>query len=348
MFFVADPGVVQEVACLRPLPRIVLQTPIDEVAALWRHLTRYIRSLSVRQLPLQRHMHVAFAVEADAPRVLPREHLDDEAAKRPNVRPLPHLLHMRLWRHPSRGAVDERVDTVEAGRQICRLLRLLEQHGVTHVAQLYFFAVLAHEHVRAFQVPMHEIILVQVEQRAQHLLCVHARVFLADFSVLAAHLCHALVHVLQVDTQHVVFYYLRIVILDDVLVVELFVPLDLLLNSFHFLLVETQVRVHQFDHFDGESFPCVDIERLVDLACGTSAQRIPHLPLYHLPVELLARSGRLQSFLSKGRLEQHVSGIGAEKVVLLFQRLLLFHKRKEGSHLLRLAIIHIKLLVDQL
>jgi len=80
----------------------VLQATVDKVAALFSHFVWDLRPLMVRQFSLKCHMYVAFAVEAFAPRILSGEHLDDEAAKGPNVRALAHFLDMRLWRHPRR------------------------------------------------------------------------------------------------------------------------------------------------------------------------------------------------------------------------------------------------------
>ena len=107
-----------------------------------------------------------------------------------------------------------------------------------------------------------------------------------------AHLSDALVHVLKVNTEHIVLNDLRVVILDDVLAIELLVPIYLLLHRFYFLLVKTEVRVHQLNHFDRESLSCIYVERFVDFTGSALAQNLTHLPLNVLAVDPFTGSHR--------------------------------------------------------
>ena len=139
---------------------------------------------------------------------------------------------------------------------------------------------------------MRHVLTVKVVERLQRLLCVHSCVLLANTPILLAHLRDTLVNILQVDAQHVVLYNLRVIVLDDVAMLELLVPLDLFLDRLDFLLIKTQVRVHQLDHLDGKRLSIVYVKCLVDLTRRPTPQLLAHLPLNVLPIDPVRRSCR--------------------------------------------------------
>ena len=61
--------------------------------------------------------------------------------------------------------------------------------------------------------------------------------FLFNLTILFAHLCDAFVHVFKIDAKNVILNDLRVEVLDNVLMLELLVPLDLLLHRFDLLLI---------------------------------------------------------------------------------------------------------------
>ena len=85
LLFILYPGVVEKLRRARSLTRVVLQAAVDEALALFGDVVGDFGPLQIRQFLLQGHVCVALAVEAVAPGVLPRDHLDDEAAERPYV-----------------------------------------------------------------------------------------------------------------------------------------------------------------------------------------------------------------------------------------------------------------------
>lgn len=119
---------------------------------------------------------------------------------------------------------------------------------------------------------MHNVMFVEVDQSPYDLECVHSGILLSDSGVLTAHSLNAFVDILQVDAEDIVLDDFRVVILDQVLVIQLFVPLNLFLDRLHFLLVKTVVRVHQFNHFDSKGLPRVDVQGLVHFASRAAAE----------------------------------------------------------------------------
>ena len=173
------------------------------------------------------------------------------------------------------------------------------------------------------------------------MLCVHSSILLSNFTVLLAHLSKALIDVLEVDAEHVVFDDLRVVVLDNVFVFQLLVAPDLLLHGFDFLLVQPKVGMHKLDHLDRKSFACVDIESLVDFSSGAVAELLAHLPLYSFAVYLLASRWtwnlNLRSFL-------YLCSCLKEVVLLLD----LLFEGKQLAYLLCLLVVHVKFLVNHL
>ena len=65
------PRILQELTRVRPKLKIVLQTPVDEVLALWGDILGNGRPLQIRQPRLQGQQDISLTIEAVAPRILP-------------------------------------------------------------------------------------------------------------------------------------------------------------------------------------------------------------------------------------------------------------------------------------
>ena len=204
---------------------------------------------------------------------------------------------------------------------------------VTHVAQFDFFTVLTYEDVSPLQITMRHILTVKVIEGLERLLSVHTSILFANLAILFAHLCDALIDVLEVDAENVALNNLRVVILDNVSMIELLVPLYLLLYRLYLLLVKTEIGVHKFDHFHSECLTSVNVKRLVDLSCSPVSQLLSHLPLDILAIKFIAFNNFSRSHL-------------CEKIILLLLLL------KMGQNSIKLCdifpIVHIKFFVNHL
>lgn len=108
--------------------------------------------------------------------------------------------------------------------------------------------------------------------------------------------------------------------------VQLLIPLDLFFDRLYLLLVQAEVWVNKFDHFDRKRFACVDIQGFVNFSGCAATQLLPNLPFNGLALNLF-----LLHFLR-------------EKVVLLLH---LFHVGHERIDL-QLPVHHVKLFVNLL
>ena len=113
----------------------------------------------------------------------------------------------------------------------------LEHERVTHVAKFDLLTVLANEDVGTLEVAMCHVLAVEVVESFQCLLGVHTSILFSNLTILFAHLCDAFVHVFKIDAKNVILNDLRVEVLDNVLMLELLVPLDLLLHRFDLLLI---------------------------------------------------------------------------------------------------------------
>ena len=64
------PRILQELTRIRPKLKIVLQTPVDEVLALWGYILGNGRPFQIRQPRLQGQQDISLTIEAVAPRIL--------------------------------------------------------------------------------------------------------------------------------------------------------------------------------------------------------------------------------------------------------------------------------------
>ena len=63
----------------------MLKAPVDEILAFFRDILRNLRPLVTLKLRLEREQYIRLGVEAITPRILPREHFNDQATKGPYV-----------------------------------------------------------------------------------------------------------------------------------------------------------------------------------------------------------------------------------------------------------------------
>lgn len=172
--------------------------------------------------------HRAADLELLAPRLLPREHLDAQAAQTPDVRREARFRFHALWRHP-------RQRSINLGRQTEVTSTFLQESTVSQVAQLDRLSILGQQDISTLQVAMDHPDTVEVPESFQDLARILATDGLTQTPVPFAKVSDAsAAHVLQIDAEYVVLSYFSTVVVDYVLVIQELKPVDLMLQCFDF------------------------------------------------------------------------------------------------------------------
>ncbi len=94
-------------------------------------------------------------------------------------------------------------------------------------------------------------------------------------------------HVFQVNAKNVVFSNLPSIICNDVLMVKMLEPVNLMFQCFDFCLIKTLKRMHKLYFLHNKHLSCVYIHRRVHFTCYTLTYYLTLYPLNYFPLHLL-------------------------------------------------------------